>query len=264
MDWDKELYGHGEQPLDRLVDGYSHTSIFRKMAFVGDSLASGEFETCDNEGKKHYYDMFEYSWGQYIARKNGLLAYNFSKGGMHTKLYLESFAEERGYWDADKACQAYVIALGVNDIVGNKIDEIGSIDDVDFDDYKNNKPTLAGYYATIVQRYKQISPDAKFFFVTLARGSYASHREKIEKFRQVQIQLAERFENAYLIDLYKYGPEFDEKFREHFYMHNHLSPAGYIFIARFVDSYIDYIIRTNPEDFKTVGFIGTNIKYKFD
>ncbi|MBR1970734.1 MAG: hypothetical protein IKA17_10330 [Clostridia bacterium] len=44
MDWEKELFKQDEKPLDSLVDGYSNTSIFRTMAFIGDSLSSGEFE----------------------------------------------------------------------------------------------------------------------------------------------------------------------------------------------------------------------------
>ena len=44
MDWNKELYDENEKPLDRLVDGYSYTSVFRTIAFIGDSLSSGEFE----------------------------------------------------------------------------------------------------------------------------------------------------------------------------------------------------------------------------
>ena len=31
--------------------------------------------------------------------------------------------------------------------------------------------------------------------------------------------------------------------------------------ADIIDSYIDYIIRHNPEDFKAAGFIGTGIRY---
>ena len=44
MDWQKELYNCDEKPLDKLVESYSHTSVFRSIAFVGDSLSSGEFE----------------------------------------------------------------------------------------------------------------------------------------------------------------------------------------------------------------------------
>ena len=61
-----------EKPLDKLVEGYSHTSIFRRIAFIGDSLSSGEFETKDADGTHHYHDIFEYSWGQFIARNNGI------------------------------------------------------------------------------------------------------------------------------------------------------------------------------------------------
>ena len=66
MDWRKELYSENEKPLDRLVDGYSHTSVFRTIAFVGDSLSSGEFETCDRDGNKAYHDLYEYSWGNIL------------------------------------------------------------------------------------------------------------------------------------------------------------------------------------------------------
>ena len=105
MDWKKELYAKDEKPLDRLVDAYSYTSIFRKIAFIGDSLSSGEFETENAEGKIEYHDLYEYSWGQYIARRNGIKAYNFSRDGMTTKWYIESFADERGFWNKDKKLQ---------------------------------------------------------------------------------------------------------------------------------------------------------------
>lgn len=34
MNWDNELFNKNEKPLDKLVDGYSYTSVFRTMAFV--------------------------------------------------------------------------------------------------------------------------------------------------------------------------------------------------------------------------------------
>ena len=80
-----------EKPLENLVSDGGYTSIFRTVACVGDSLSSGEFETFDPEkNQRHYYDMFDYSWGQFIARMAGLTAYNFSRGGMTAKHYCES------------------------------------------------------------------------------------------------------------------------------------------------------------------------------
>lgn len=249
MDWDKELYHEGEKPLERLVEGYSNTSVFRTIAFVGDSLSSGEFEIRNEEGKPKYYDMFEYSWGQYIARKNGLFAYNFSRGGMTAKEYVESFAEEKGYWDKEKACQAYVIALGVNDVYGRHM-EIGKLSDIE-----NENPTFLYYYAKLVAKYKEISPDAKFFFVGIPDEDLPDRSEKAKKVNEVFYALAEYFDNAYVIDLYKYGPFYDEKFRQHFYMYGHMNPSGYILTAKLIDSYIDYIVRHNPEDFKDIGLV---------
>ena len=262
MDWNKYFDYEGEKPLDRIVEGYSNTSIFRKIAFVGDSLSSGEFETFKPDGSHGYHDMFEYSWGQFIARKNGLTAYNFSRGGMTAREYVESFAEAKGFWSPDLKAQAYVIALGCNDIY-NQHGEVGSLDDVDVSDYRNNKPTFLGYYATIVSKYKELVPDAKFFFVTLPFDQKRPGRaEQGRLVSEALTALAELFDNCYVIDLYKYAPEIDEKFRYNFY-HGHLTPSGYVLIAKLVDSYIDYIIRVNPRDFAEAGFINSGIQYKF-
>lgn len=256
MNWENELFNENEKPLDRLVDGYSNTSIFRTIAFVGDSLSSGEFESRDEEGNPGYHDLFEYSWGQYIARKNGLTAYNFSRGGMSTKEYVESFAGKMGFWGTDKACQAYVIALGVNDIYNMNM-EIGSIDDIATD-----KPTFVRYYAEIVKRYKKISPDAKFFFVTFPNTNTPHRDDKTLGMIDALYSMAEYFDNSYVIDLYHYGPVHDERFKEKFYLYYHMNPSGYVLTARIIDSYIDYIIRHNPDDFRTAALIGTGIEDK--
>ncbi len=247
-----------EKPLDNWVEGYSCTSIFRTMAFIGDSLSSGEFESRDKNGTPGFHDMYDYSWGQFIARENGLTAYNFSCGGMTAQTYMESFAASRNFWATDKACQAYVIAMGVNDLYGNRI-EIGSVDDVDVNDYKNNKPTFAGYYAQMVSRYKEISPDAKFFFVTFPNEDAPEKEEKAQAMRKLLYELAELFDNAYVLDIYQYGPVYNGEFKKKHFLYGHMNPMGYLFTAQMIDSYIDYIIRHNPQDFESVGFINTNI-----
>ena len=249
-----------EKPLENLVGGYSNTAIFRTMAFIGDSLSSGEFETLDANGNRDYHDLYEYSWGQFIGRKNGLTAYNFSKGGMSARVYLESFANERGFWDKEKACQAYVIALGVNDIY-NSNRPIGEPKDITATKFQGQRPFIS-FYAEIVRRYKEISPDAKFFFVTCPNEAESRDKAKAEGMVNALYALAEHFDNSYVIDLYKYGPVYDDEFKKKYFLHGHMNPMGYILTANLIDSYIDYIIRTNPEDFKNIGFVGTDIRYK--
>lgn len=245
-----------EKPLENLVGGYSNTAIFRTMAFIGDSLSSGEFESMDPEGNRGYHDMYEYSFGQFIARRNGIKAYNFSVGGMTARGFLEFYAEPNGLFEKDKACQAYVIALGYNDIYNQKL-PIGSSKDIEATEFDGVRPYIS-YYAAIVRKYKEISPDAKFFFVTFTDES-GKDKDVKEAMVKAMYDLADHFDNSYVIDLYHNAPAFDDDFKEKYFLYRHMSPAGYMYFAELVDSYIDYIIRTNPEDFKKVGFIGKNI-----
>ncbi len=252
-----------EKPLDRILENGGYTSIFRTIGCVGDSLSSGEFEVIDNDGNALYVDMYEYSWGQFIARMTGSKVYNFSCGGMTAEVYINSFAESKGYWDTDKACQAYIIALGVNELVCQRKD-VGSIDDICIDDWRKNAHTFVGYYAAIVQRLKEIQPDAKFFFVTMPQQK--SDDEIVvsirDKHAEVLEQMTKVFSNSYLIDLRKYAPTYDEEFCKLFYLRGHLNPCGYMLTAQMIASYIDYIVRHNSEDFKYVGFIGTQYNVK--
>ena len=52
-------------------------------------------------------------------------------------------------------------------------------------------------------------------------------------------------------------PAGDEAFHRHFYLGGHLNASGYRLTALMMESYIDYIIRHNPDDFKQIGFVGT-------
>lgn len=256
------MSNENEKPLDTLVSDGGFCSIFRTIACIGDSLSSGEFESVDEQGNNTYHDRFEYSWGQYIARMAGCTVYNFSRGGMTAREYCESFARNSGYWGADKASQAYIIALGVNDLFGHCV-ELGSVDDICMEDYRQNKPTFAGYYGQIVQRLKAISPDARFFFVTIPKVHEKGQAEHAVNQRKLLYDLTKRFAHSYVIDLYQYGPEYDEAFQQQFYLRGHLNPCGYVLTAKMMVSYIDYIIRHHMDDFRKVGFINTGIETGF-
>ena len=250
-----------EKPLDRILNNGGFCGIFRTIACIGDSLSSGEFETIDSDGNHSYYDFYDYSWGQYMARMIGSKVYNFSRGGMTAKEYCETFADSKAYWSPKMAAQCYIIALGVNDLLGQKQD-VGELEDINLDDYIKNKKTFAGYYGEIIQRVRNISPDAKLFFVTMPKedsdDEFDSSRKKAH--RKLLYNLTEIFGNSYVIDLYQYAPVYDEKFKENFFLNGHMTPAGYLLTARMIASYIDYIIRGDYKAFKTAGFIGTAIE----
>ncbi|MBQ9773457.1 MAG: SGNH/GDSL hydrolase family protein [Clostridia bacterium] len=248
-----------EKPLEHIPTDGGYCGIFRTITLVGDSLSSGEMESTKPDGSKGFHDFYDYSWGNTIGRMCASRVNVFARGGMTAKEYCDSYADSRGYWNREYAAQCYIIALAVNDLLVRKW-ELGSIEDVDFDDWHNNKDTYAGNYAKIIQRYKEISPDAKFFLMTLPYETPETTPWKCEiADRQAELlhQLAEKFSNCYVLDLRKYAPVYDQSFRDTFFLGGHMSPVGYIYTARLVVAYIDYIVRHNFEDFRQVAFIGT-------
>lgn len=248
-----------EKPLDNIVTNGGYCGIFRTIACIGDSLSSGEFESMIN-GVKAYHDYYDYSWGQYIARDAGCKVYNFSRGGMTAKEYCDSFAAENDFWNQEYRSQAYILALGVNDVasVTKGELELGDIGDIVIEDSSKNKKTFAGYYGKIVQEYKKIMPKAKFFLMTMPFGGKHDERDELNvRHTKLLYEMADLFENCYVVDLREYAPVYDEKFQKKFFLGGHLSAAGYRLTALMVESYIDYIIRTNFDDFKQIGFVGT-------
>lgn len=246
--------------MDCIKSDGGFCGIFRTIACIGDSLSSGEFETIDNKNIHHHYDLFEYSWGQYLARMTGSTVYNFSRGGMTAKEYIQTFADANGFWSMKKAAQAYIVALGVNDLLGFN-QEVGSVHDIDLNHYVNNRDSFSGWYAQIIQRIRKISPDSVLFFVTMPKEE--SDTEEIQKKKADQARLLGEFtgifHNSYVIDLYQYAPIYDRKFKENFYFNGHMNAAGYLLTAKMIASYVDWIIRNHAKEFSTAGLIGTGI-----
>lgn len=256
MDIKQFMKNEGEKPLDRIVSNGGLCGIFRTIACIGDSMSSGEFESFQN-GETGYHDYYDYSWGQFIARDAGCTVYNFSQGGMTAKQY-GSFARSKGFYGDEYKSRAYIIALGANDIpaVSKGELELGEISDIDAVDYAKNKNTFAGYYARIISEYKLIQPKAKFFLITVPRGGESVNADLYDKHAELLYGMAELFDNCYVIDLRKYAPVYDEEFKKNFFLAGHMNAAGYRITALMVESYIDYVIRSNPEDFKQIGFVG--------
>ena len=69
----------GERPLDSILQDGGFCSIFRTIGCIGDSLSSGEFDSIQPDGTILGHDLYEHSWGQYLARMCGSRVYNFSR-----------------------------------------------------------------------------------------------------------------------------------------------------------------------------------------
>lgn len=258
MDMRRYYANPGEMPLDNIKPDGGFTSIFRTIACIGDSLSSGEFESLTEDGQRGYHDLFAYSWGQYIARAAGCKVYNFSRGGMTASEYCDSFAASKDFWNPAYASQAYIVALGVNDLMGqNQV--LGTTADICPEDCEKNAQTFAGYYGKILQKYRAISEKSRLFLMTMPRdcNDNAEQDEKKAAHAALLHAFANVFPFTYVIDLYRDAPIYDARFHENFFLSGHMNPAGYRFTAEIVMTYIDYIIRNHPADFTQVGFIGT-------
>lgn len=245
-----------ENPIATLLPDSGFVGIFRTIGCIGDSLSSGEFESqAAPDGPKGYHDLYEYSWGQYIARAAGTKVYNFSRGGMTAKWY-HDFAAENHFWDDSCACQCYILALGVND---SHQFSIGSTADIDLENYENNADTFAGHYAKIIQHLLTIQPKARFFLMTVPRSDSTPEREAFyDAHRKLLYDLASLFPYTYVLDFRKYAPVYDDAFKKQYFLGGHMNPMGYLLTAKMVMTYMDAIIREKPEDFAQVGFIGTD------
>lgn len=245
----KELLTHAEAETPWL-------SIFRRVAFIGDSLSSGELVSVDKAGNFEYNDYFEYSWGKFMARKYGFDSFHFSRGGMTAGEYLRGFADRNRYFSPEFAAQAYFVALGINDI--NCGIALGSADDGE------DAATFAGQLRAILARYRGIQPRAKFFLVTMPKkyDDDAFWRQKKAEHRALLYGLAERIPDVYVIDLHEYAPEYDREFERRHYMNGHLTPSGYLLTAEYISRLADALIDERIDEFREIGFIGTDLREK--
>ena len=88
-----KFFDQNEKPLDNSVTNGGFCGIFRTIGCIGDSLSSGEFESCTDDGITGWHDMYDYSWGQYLARDAGCKVYNFSRGGMNCRCLWKASAK---------------------------------------------------------------------------------------------------------------------------------------------------------------------------
>lgn len=73
------------------------------------------------------------------------------------------------------------------------------------------------------------------------------------------VKLPPLFEYLYVLNIWKYAPTYDKKFKQKYFCGGHMNSLGYKFTGDMVATYIDYYINKYPEDFKQVAFIGKGV-----
>lgn len=264
----KDIVGMSESPLSGLSENGGYVRTFEKIACIGDSLTAGNLDYNGDSFGEYVNDFTSYPLN--IARMTGNTVYKLGRGGAtavnsntairenHSWL---NIAESNSWLNDEHKANAYIIALGTNDIgyYGSFTGDVST--DIDISDYSNNdSSTSVGGYATIIQRILELQPKAKIFCVTIpnTRNSQTTRSEANEKIRAIAEMLG-----CYVIDLETYGVQLTdvETWKTKYYNGGHLNALGYVELAKMILTYMNWIIENNADDFRTIGFIDTDYNY---
>ena len=231
-------------------------SSFLKIGCIGDSLSSGESQYTKEDGTKGLVDLYDHSWGQFMAKKYGIECLNFSVGGLSTRSY---WTHSRGWASVQKTdslCNAYIIGLGQNDRGKLGDDYLGTIADIDVGDCENNADTYFGNYAKIIQKIKALQPKAKFFLLPDPIISID------HPYNNAVVEIANLLPDCYLIDLTKYSSMYSTG---GFFKSNnrggHYNSIAYNYMGKIIGEEISRYMFTNPDEFAQIEFIGTKYSY---
>ena len=253
--------------MDILLEGGGYTSSFGRIAYIGDSLTNGN---CDyNIGGSGEYVNDSTSYPSIVSRICGNIAHKMARGGS-TAAVIDSSSwltradrPDLDWWNDSNISDAYIIALGTNDL--SKYGEFsGNVNtDIDVNNISNNANTSVGGYGSIIMKIKEKQPKARIFCLTIPNtrneNLATARRQANEKIRAI----VNLFDNCYCIDLEQFGvqPENVAEWKSIYYNGGHLNALGYNWLAHASVTYIDWIIRHNMNDFRTIQFIGTEYDY---
>ena len=202
-----------KQVTDEQVDKYPLAlELFENIAVIGDSYSSGALFPTDGVAE-YFYDI---SWINILARKHGLSATHYSRGGLQARTWLTSpYGLPKLQQDTPK--DLYFIYLGINDNNILKDNEIGTINDVGTDN-----DTFYGNYSKIINNVKTKAPNAKIVVINMINGSKNKVYQPINK-------IAEHF-NLPVLDLSKHNLTNSADFRNEM-KDGHPQALGYASLA---------------------------------
>ncbi len=222
---------------------------FLKVGCIGDSLSSGESYPSATSGSG--IDFYEHSWPQYMSRATSNKYYNFSKGGLTTKSWLNDEVATECFKIENK-CAGYIIALGVNDM--NQNINIGSISDINIDDYNQNNDSFYGNYGKIIQKLNEFQNGVKIFIMTAP-----SDNMETKGYNEAIRNIANLFDNVYIVDLYsRCYYLYNLGFIKNTEFYGHYRAITYNYMSKIIGTILNKIMMENYSDFTKIEFIGTD------
>lgn len=145
-------------------------------AIASEYLAWGMFPTLGVIGDSFAYGTGSFAWSDVVAKRNGLEYAKYASGGFTTRMWLDAAQRGLAAMLADTPKHLYLINLGIND--KNAIDRgdeaLGSLSDIDLEDYTQNPDTFYGNYGRIIGNVQTHSPKAKIIIMSVARQTERS------------------------------------------------------------------------------------------
>lgn len=257
------LKSENENPLELIKQDGGMLSIFDSITCIGDSLTAGCFEHTET-GSTVWTTIEKYSYPSHIAKMTGCKVQNYGRSG-RTALDGDNswltWADSQGWLTADDKTDAYIIALGTNDI-GVEGGFTGDVTTDIAENYADNAVTSVGGYDKIIRRILENQPKAKIFCVCLPHTRNTA--ETIAVANTAIKAIAELYpNNCYVLDLEKYYVQRSDVsvYKAKFYNGGHRNAMGYKELANVYATYIDWIIRNNIADFANVQFVETDYSW---
>ena len=138
---------------------YSCVNMFDRIGGVGDSYTAGYAKGSDGS----YNTNQDHTYIGVMAKRAGINYAIYAKAGATTRSYI---TEKLSELLADATCDFYMLALGIND-VGLGTSYIGTIADIDDNDYTQNADSFFGNYGKIIAQIKAHAPKALFCIVRI-------------------------------------------------------------------------------------------------
>lgn len=240
---------------------------FLKFGVVGDSLSSGECYS-NNTGVSVANDLYQYSWGQFIARKLHTTCYNFSEGGMTTRSWWTN--KEHGWEKAqneNNKCSAYFIALGQNDYSKAELGEkyLGNISDIK-ENPEENADSFYGNYGKIIQKLSQLTSGCIFFLITMP--DYTTNGDALKKkYNEAIKNIGKYFDNCVVLDFENFNSYFVSDPKNEYIFNNrragHFNAVSYNYMGMMILNMANSAMyeKNNWDKFHTVEFIGTDLNW---
>ena len=235
----------GEHPFAYFPPNGGLAGCFHSLGCIGDSLSAGEFVTREEDGTLCYVDHYEHAWGAYFSALCGTEVKIFARGGMTAREFNASFAAESGFYAPQNRCEAYVIALGVNDLyhANAPIGTASSTDDGSF----------SAELQKIIFAIRAFDPKIHVFLMTMPRDHRSEAAPHCGKQHAVLLrELTQKFPKTHLLDFHAYAPLYDEAFREAYFLNGHMNAAGYRLTAQMIAAYIDFVMRQTSAEFDEI------------